>query len=74
MFLYKGITRAVLAPSKNSFSFMSLFIIFVKCESMTFLGIFKIFTGIPSGTIALLGFKDLIILENQNLEFHFDYI
>ena len=41
---------------------MSLFIIFVKCESMTFLAIFKIFTGIPSGPVAFLGFKDLIIL------------
>ena len=41
---------------------MSLFIIFVKCESMTFLVIFKIFTGMPSGPVAFLGFKDLIIL------------
>ena len=41
---------------------MSLFIIFVKCESMTFLAILKIFTGILSGPVAFLGFKDLIIL------------
>ena len=41
---------------------MSLFIIFVKCELMTFLAIFKIFTGIPSGPVAFLGLKDLIIL------------
>ena len=59
---------------------MSLFIIFVKCELMTFLAIFKTFAGIPSGPVAFLGFKDLIILfisstfavESQNLEFHFD--
>ena len=38
---------------------MSLFIAFVKCESMTFLAIFKIFTGIPSGAVTFLGFKDL---------------
>ena len=60
---------------------MSPFIIFVKCESMKFLAIFKIFTGIPSGPVAFLGFKDLsylyfqlLLLENQNLEFHFDYV
>ena len=41
---------------------MSLFIIFVKCESVTFLAMFKTFTGIPSGPMAFLGFKDLIIL------------
>ena len=37
---------------------MFLFIIFIKCESMTFLAIFKILTGI----VAFLGFKDLIML------------
>ena len=49
---------------------------------MTFLTIFKILTGISSGPVAFLGFKDLItylylqllMLENQNLKFHFDYI
>ena len=61
MFLYKGLTRAVLASSENLFSFMSLFIIFVKCESMTFLAIFKILTGMPSGPVAFLGFINLII-------------
>ena len=40
---------------------MSL-LIFVKCKSMTYLAIFKIFTGIPSGPVAFLVFKDLIIL------------
>ena len=39
---------------------MSLFIIFVKCESMTFLSIFKTFTS--SGPVAFLGFEDFIIL------------
>ena len=57
-----GLTRAVLASSQNLFSSMSLFIIFVKCESMTFLAIFKILTGIPFGPVAFLGFEDLIIL------------
>ena len=42
---------------------MSVFIIFVKCEPMTFLGILKIFTGISPGiSVAFLGLKDLIIL------------
>ena len=41
---------------------MSPFMIFDKCESMTFLAIFKTFTGIPSGPVAFLGFKDSIIL------------
>ena len=40
---------------------MSL-LIFVKCKLMTYLAIFKIFTGIPSGPVAFLVFKDLIIL------------
>ena len=64
---------------------MCLFTIFVKCELTTFLGTFKILTGIPSVPVTFLGFKDLIILftsvtfavGNQNLdnlEFHFDYI
>ena len=76
------LTRPVLGSSENLFSFVSLFIIFVKCKLMTFLTTFKIFTGILSGPVAFLGFKDLIIsfilqlllLENQNLEFHFNYI
>ena len=29
---------------------------------MTFLAVFKIFTGTPSDPVAFLGFKDLIIL------------
>ena len=41
---------------------MSLFIIFDKCESLTFVAVFKIFTGIPSGPVAFLGYKELIIL------------
>ena len=49
---------------------------------MTFFAIFKIFTGIPSCPVAFPRFKDLIILfmsqhlllENQNLDLHFDYI
>ena len=41
---------------------MSLFIIFDKCESATFVAVFKIFTGIPSGPVAFLGYKELIIL------------
>ena len=61
-FLYKGLTRAVLASSEHLFSFMSLFIIFVHCESMTFLVIFKIFTGTPSGPVAFLRCEGLIIL------------
>ena len=54
----------------------------IKCEPVTFLATFKIFIGIPFGPAAFLGFKDFIILfisstlllENQNLEFHFKYI
>ena len=61
-FLFKGLTRAVLASSENLFSFMSVFIIFVKGESMKFLAIFKICTGLTSGQVPFLGFKDLIIL------------
>ena len=41
---------------------MSLFMTFVKCESMTFLAIVKIFNGIQPGPVVFLGFKDLIIL------------
>ena len=41
---------------------MSVFIIFVKGESMKFLAIFKICTGLTSGQVPFLGFKDLIIL------------
>ena len=41
---------------------MSLFRIFVKCESMKFLAIFKIFIGTQSGPTTFPGFKDLIIL------------
>ena len=41
---------------------MSLFMTFVKCESMTFLAIIKIFNGIQPGPVVFLGFKDLIIL------------
>ena len=47
---------------------------------MTFLAILKIFTGIPSGPVAFLGFRlsylylQLLLLESQNLELHFDYI
>ena len=55
-------TRAALVSSENLFSFMSLFIIFDKCESATFVAVFKIFTGIPSGPVAFLGYKEMIIL------------
>ena len=41
---------------------MCLFTIFVKCELTTFLGTFKILTGIPPVPVTFLGFKDLIIL------------
>ena len=51
--LYKDLARAALA-SEKLFSFMSLFVI---KESMKFLAIFKIFTGISFGPNTFSGLK-----------------
>ena len=61
-FLKLGLTVAVLACLEYSFKDISLLIILAKWQSITLAIILTNFAEIPSGSLALFTFSDLIIL------------
>ena len=58
---------AIFAFSEKALFIISWFIILVRCWSITSAASFTSLGGIPSGPVAFLGFKDLIILLISSL-------
>ena len=59
-FLYIGLTEVILAFFEKHELSKSVFMILVRCLSITSADSFIILTGIPSGLVAFLGFRCLI--------------
>ena len=59
-FLYVGLTEAILVFFGKNKHFKSVFMMLVRCLSITSADSFIILSGIPSGPVAFLGFRRLI--------------
>ena len=59
-FLYIGLTEAILAFSEKHELSKSVFMMLVRCLSITSADSFIILSGIPSGPVAFFGFRRLI--------------
>ena len=73
-FLYIGLTEETLAFSEKYEHSKSVFIMLVRCLSITSAGSFILLSGIPSGPVAFLGFRRLISIFISSFLFQENYI
>ena len=59
-FLYAALTKAILVFSEKHEHSKSVFIILVRCQSITLAGNFIILRGFPSAPVVFLGFRCLV--------------
>ena len=73
-FLYIGLTEGILAFSEKHELSKSVFMMLVRCLSITSTDSFIILTGIPSGPVAFLGFRCLISIFISSFLLQENYI
>ena len=62
-FLYTALTEAILVFSEKHEHSKSVFIILVRCQSITLAGNFIILRGFPSAPVVFLGFRCLVSIS-----------